>query len=299
MKGMFRLASFAALLAALPTLAACGGPDCESGTLVAALTYDAAAMTADTLRVRATINGQTMTASEPYTGQAQIRVPFAGVPYDKGLVVDVFIEARQGNAVVATAARSGYSLPATCAVLPLTFDETGTHFTISGQVNGVAGTGLTITDGTDTLPIAMSGAFSFPTQIASGQAYGVTVGTQPTSPTQVCTVMNGGGFIDDSDVTNVVVTCKTSSYTLSGTIVGLMSDGLQLELNSSQIVTLSQFGTSFSFPNPLDSGSGYTVTVLQPPTTQTCTFDATGTTTITGTVTNMDITDLNMTCVGS
>ena len=298
---MPRSAPLVALFSALLSLSACGGPDCQSGTLVAALTYDAAAMTADTLRVRGTINGQTMTASEPYAAQAQIRVPFPDVSYSEGLVVDVLVEARKGDAVVASAARSGYALPATCAVLPLAFDETGTQFTLSGQVSGLVGSGLVLANGTAIVPVAASGPFAFPTAIASGDSYDVTVATQPSSPTQACAVTNGHGVIDDADVTGVMVACSTSTYTVSGAISGLMSDGLELlETSSSQIVTLSQFGTDYSFPTPLASGSTYTVVVHQQPTTQMCTFTVNGqtVTSVSGPVTDMDVTAPVLTCVG-
>ena len=44
-------------------------------------------------------------------------------------------------------------------------------------------------------------------RLANGDAYSVTVKTQPSNPAQTCTVRNGSGTIDKSDVTNVLVSC--------------------------------------------------------------------------------------------
>jgi hypothetical protein len=81
-------------------------------------------------------------------------------------------------------------------------------YTIGGTVLGLEGNGLVLTnDGAD--PIAPGiGSFTFPTALATGESYDVTVQTQPTSPSQVCTVQNGSGTVADSSVTAVAVTCS-------------------------------------------------------------------------------------------
>ena len=69
----------------------------------------------------------------------------------------------------------------------------GQPFTIGGTVTGVLGSGLALADnGGDALAISANGAFTFPTPVASGQTYVVTVKTQPSSaPVQTCTVSGG------------------------------------------------------------------------------------------------------------
>jgi hypothetical protein len=275
----------------------CGGPDCESGTLYASLTYDAASRTADTLRVRSTIDGASMSADVPYTGQTKVRVPFPGVAYAKGLSVDVVVEARYKGALVATATETGYVLPSSCGVVPLTFDETGTRFTVSGTVTGVVGTGLVVSDGVDSVSVTQSGPLVFPTPIASGAPYAVVVTTPPANPTETCTVTNGSGSIDDANVTNVVVDCEPGMYTIGGTITGLDTLTLVLELDGAQDVSLAQFGTTYMFSQPVPSGTAYTVTIKQQPSTQMCTFDSNGTTSVSGTVVDANITNLDVTCV--
>ena len=82
------------------------------------------------------------------------------------------------------------------------------NYTVSGTVTGLAGTGLVLRDnGGDDLAVAADGAIAFPTKIASGATYSVTVFTQPTSPAQTCVVTHGSGTMGSSDVTNVAVSC--------------------------------------------------------------------------------------------
>jgi 6-phosphogluconolactonase (cycloisomerase 2 family) len=85
----------------------------------------------------------------------------------------------------------------------------GGNVTIGGTVTGLTGTGLVLQDnGGDNLSITGNGAFTFATPLASGKAYAVTVLTQPSSPTQTCTVANGSGTTASANVTNVAVTCS-------------------------------------------------------------------------------------------
>jgi subtilisin-like proprotein convertase family protein len=82
-----------------------------------------------------------------------------------------------------------------------------TTYTVGGNVSGVSGAGLVLSlnSGAQSLPISASGSFTFPTGLASGAAYAVTVGTQPSGLT--CTVANGSGTIGSANVTNVAVSC--------------------------------------------------------------------------------------------
>ena len=49
-------------------------------------------------------------------------------------------------------------------------------------------TGLVLQNGTEHLPITGNGTFTFATPVPTGTTYSVTVSTQPTNPTQTCTV---------------------------------------------------------------------------------------------------------------
>jgi len=63
-----------------------------------------------------------------------------------------------------------------------------------GQVTGLLGSGLVLqNNGVDNLPVIANGGFNFATTIANGAMYKVTVQSQPTNPSQTCTVANGSG----------------------------------------------------------------------------------------------------------
>jgi hypothetical protein len=80
------------------------------------------------------------------------------------------------------------------------------------------GTSVTLLDnGGNALKVTANGAFTFTTRLASGTAYKVTVGVQPTGET--CTVTNGTGTVGTANVTNVSVSCKANpTFTIGGTV---------------------------------------------------------------------------------
>src|ERR1035438_9095371 len=87
---------------------------------------------------------------------------------------------------------------------------TGT-FTIGGTISGYTGSNLVLEDnGTDKLTVLSAAAtFTFPTSVASGGKYAVTVLTQPGSPAQTCTVTAGNGTALAA-VTSVAIACTTN-----------------------------------------------------------------------------------------
>ncbi|HEV7135091.1 MAG TPA: beta-propeller fold lactonase family protein, partial [Steroidobacteraceae bacterium] len=93
---------------------------------------------------------------------------------------------------------------------------------IGGTVTGLTGTGLVLLDNAgDNLSVTQNGTFTFATAVATGAAYAVTVGTQPSSPTQNCTVTNGSGTAGSADVGNVMVNCAgvgKFAYTASNSL---------------------------------------------------------------------------------
>ena len=144
---------------------------------------------------------------------------------------------------------------------------------IGGTVTGLAGSGLVLqNNGADTLAITANGAFTFPTALANGSSYAVTVATQPGNPSQTCTVSNGGGTVAGANVTNVAITCTTNTYTVGGTVSGLAGSGLVLRNNGGNDLAISANG-AFTFPPALADGSAYAVTVATQPgsPSQTCT----------------------------
>jgi len=172
----------------------------------------------------------------------------------------------------------------------------GTTFTVGGNVSGLTGSGLVLSlnAGAQTVPVAANGAFTFPTALANGSAYAVTVGTQPSS--QVCSVTNGSGTISGANVTNVAVACAAApTFTVGGNVSGLGGSGLVLSLNSgAQTLPVAANG-AFAFPTALANGATYAVTVGSQPSTPTqiCTV-ANGS----GTIAGANVTNVTVTCVG-
>src|SRR5580704_5686778 len=142
--------------------------------------------------------------------------------------------------------------------------STGT-LSIGGTVTGLtkAGSGVILQDnGGDNLTVKANGSFVFATLVASGSAYAVTVFTQPSGPSQTCTVTNGAGTATAS-VTNVQVVCPAVFHTIGGNVVGLVgtNSGMVLQDNLGDNLTVSGNG-AFTFNTPIADGSTYDVSVF-------------------------------------
>ena len=167
-------------------------------------------------------------------------------------------------------------------------------YKVGGTVSGLSGTGLVLRDnGGDDLTISANGAFSFATKVASGAAFAVSIKTQPSSPSQTCTLSGASGTVGGSDVTTVSVNCATNTFSVGGTVSGLAGTGLVLQDNGGDNLTISGNG-SFAFATALASGTGYAVTVKTQPSSasQTCTV-----TSGTGTVGAANVTTVAVSCV--
>lgn len=145
-------------------------------------------------------------------------------------------------------------------------------FTVGGSISGLTGTGLILADNGADRVTAAAGAtsFIFGARVASGGAYAVTVASQPVG--QMCTVGSGNGLVN-ANVTTVVVTCVTDTFSLGGTITGLASTAsvTLIDNTSSNFVTISGSGSgAFSFPQPVPYDASYDVSVGTQPPAQTC-----------------------------
>jgi len=91
---------------------------------------------------------------------------------------------------------------------------TSPTYTVGGSISALSASGLVLTTGSQTVsPAANATSFTFPTGLASGASYAVTVTTQPAGLT--CTVADGSGTVASAAITNVAVTCTANN--LSGT----------------------------------------------------------------------------------
>jgi hypothetical protein len=164
--------------------------------------------------------------------------------------------------------------------------------TIGGSVTGLVGTGLALlNNGTDLLSISANGTYSFSTPIVDGQSYVISVLTQPTSPSQTCTIANASGTVT-ANVTNADVTCATNTYAISGNVSGIpVAENIVLQNNGGDDLLLSADG-NFVFSSQIADGASYTVTVLTPPpSAPTCTV-----TNETGTVSSAPVTNITVSC---
>ena len=167
-----------------------------------------------------------------------------------------------------------------------------TTYSIGGTVSGLAGTGLVLQDnGADSLTVSQNGSFTFPTALATGKAYAVTVLTQPSNPAQTCAVTFGGTGTATANVVIVQVTCNTNTFTVGGSVSGLSGSGLVLQNNGGNNLTVSANG-SFSFSTAVNRGSNYNVTVLTQPSspTQNCAVTNGFGANLTGNVTAIQVT---------
>ena len=132
---------------------------------------------------------------------------------------------------------------------------------IGGTVDSVTGSGLVLlNNGSDDKAISSTGAFSFAMPIAQGSTYAVTVGTQPTNPSEMCSVANGSGTAN-SDVSDIAVTCAPAAYPVGGNVAGFTSGGnIVLTNNGGDAKTITANG-AFTFATPVPSGSPYNVQI--------------------------------------
>jgi hypothetical protein len=168
-------------------------------------------------------------------------------------------------------------------------------YPVSVKVTGLKGAGLVLQNnaGGD-LPIAADGTFPFTTPVESGSPFAVTVKTQPSGPTQTCSLAAGAGTIAGTAVT-VDLACKTNTYTIKGNLSGLQGNGLVLQNNAADDLTLNaaQNG-AFSFVTKLESGTNYAVTVKTQP--NGVGGEVCAVTLGSGPVVDADITTVNVAC---
>lgn len=168
------------------------------------------------------------------------------------------------------------------------------RYTVSVAADKLAGDGLMLrNNGGDDLFITKNGSFKFKTLLADGVAYNVTVATQPTLPSQTCTVANGSGTIHGKNVT-LVAECTTNKYTVGGTVTGLNG---QVVLHNDVPLKpydelISDASGSFTFDKEITDGKNYSVSVFRQPSVQTCAVSHGS-----GTLKGANVDDVAVSCV--
>ena len=253
-----------------------GGPFSISGVV----TGLASNSTGVVLQDNATDN-LTVTSNGTFTFKTQVA---------KGQPFAVFVTTPPTSPVQTCTVVNGSGI-ATAAVTNIQVTCSSGTASIGGTVVGLSGVGLVLQDNaTDNLSVAVSSPFTFKTALPIGSAYKVTVATQPTSPTQTCTVTNGSGTAN-ANVGNIQITCSTGTISIGGTVSGLAQGGSGITLQDSggDNLTLHANGT-FTFPTLVPSGFNYNATILAQPSgpNQTCNV-VNGSGTATSNITNVQV----------
>lgn len=213
-----------------------------------------------------------------------------------GGAYQVTVAAQPANPTQACSVENGSGTVTDAEVTNIVVRCATQQFTIGGTVSGLAGSGFVLlNNGGDALQVGMDGAFTFPTAVLSGRPYSVSVGTQPTSPVQECTVSNGSGTVGAGNVTSVSIACATVGFTIGGAVSGLVGSGLALQNNGGDTRPIAADG-AFTMPTALPQGSPYDITVATRPSnpTQDCTV-----TNGSGAVGTSNVTNVAVSCVTS
>jgi hypothetical protein len=207
--------------------------------------------------------------------------------------VRVFLQPTEPNQTCTVTNGVGFIAGADITDVEVICVNDGTDFSVGGTVSGlVAGSFVVLTDNVtfEFWPVYFNGPFTFPQKRANGTAYDVVAGQSPISPV-TCEVNNGSGTINGADVTDIEVVCVPTTYTVGGTVRGLLGDGLILQNNGTDDLPISGNGI-FTFAGQLEQGEAYAVTVKEDPTgpSQTC-FVTGG-----GNISDINVTTIIVTC---
>jgi Galactose oxidase, central domain/Kelch motif len=152
--------------------------------------------------------------------------------------------------------------------------------TIGGQITGLLQGASVIlqNNGGDALTVTANGTFTFKTPVTGPtDAYAVTVNAQPTNPNELCTVTGGSGTAS-ANVDTVLVNC-VASFTVGGTVTGLVGTGFALQNSDGTIletlpISAATGNAAFTFKQLVPTGSTYTVAIATQPgnPAQTCTI---------------------------
>jgi hypothetical protein len=191
-------------------------------------------------------------------------------PLVGGKAYAVTVKAQPTNPSETCVVTDGSGTVAAANVTNIAVVCTKNKYTVGGNVSGLNGAGLTLTNNNgDDLPVAADGVFTFATSVESGGAFDVKVKTQPTTPWQTCSVTSGMGTVTNANVTNVAISCETNKYKVGGTVIDLRGTGLVLAQNGTNLPAINANG---AFSVDLASGSNYSFTIVTQPTApaQTC-----------------------------
>ena len=83
---------------------------------------------------------------------------------------------------------------------------------------------------------------------------------------QTCSLYNDSGTRAGTNIIQVEVICETDSFTIGGTVTGLLGEGLVLQKNGGDSLSIENDGR-FNFPTLALDGSSFEVTIPAQPNT--------------------------------
>ncbi len=192
-------------------------------------------------------------------------------------------------ALLAAGCSSGLGDPASSASPATGADVQLPSFALGGSVSNLTGAGLVLGNGDARATVAAgSTTFTMPATLAAGDAYAVTVVTQPAG--QRCSVANGTGTIGQADSRNDVVTCADDAHSVGGSVAGLSAAGLVLA-NGADTLGVPSGASSFVLAGQVARSGSYDVRVQVQPTGLNCAV-ANGQ----GQVADTDVTSVAVSC---
>jgi sugar lactone lactonase YvrE len=200
------------------------------------------------------------------------------IPINNGNLYNVTVLTQPSGEVCSVSSGSGIISGNTVANVAI-FCSTN-KYTVGGTVTGLTGSVTLQNNSGDTLPLNSNGTYTFTTQVAFGSPYTVTVSSQP-GGNQTCSVANGASTMGATNVTNVNISCATSTYVVGGTVSGfntnsgIVGNKLVLQNNGGNDLNITTNGT-FNFSTAITYNNPYNVTVKQQPSLQACTIAAAG-----------------------
>jgi 3D (Asp-Asp-Asp) domain-containing protein len=267
--------SYAITVAAQPQGVSCSVQN-GTGTMGAAAVTNVAVICSDQpYTLGGTVNGLTVAGLVLANGSDTLPVP-AGAPT---FTLPTAVAFSSNYAVTVASQPAGLTCSVSNGSGPMPAVNVGTvavvcasnAYMLSGSINGLANTGLTLTDGTDTANIPANGtSFTFPTAVAFGSTYHVTVQSQPAN--SLCTVSNATASMPAGNVSSIAVTCAVTAYTLGGSIGAgtLTATGLVLTDGTDNLAVAAN-ASVFSMPTGVTIGAPYSVTIAAQPAGLVCT----------------------------
>ncbi|MCE9501040.1 MAG: hypothetical protein K8R21_11175 [Leptospira sp.] len=147
-------------------------------------------------------------------------------------------------------------------------------FTVGGAVSGlVFGSSVSLVNGSETLTISADGNFTFSTKIKTGAGFEVTSSVLPSVSGLTCSVSNGKGIIQTSNISNITVTCGYGPgyYSVGLNVTGLAGTLTVLNNSANSTGITSNGLTNLSFK--VNTGNPYAVSIQTQPTGKYCNFE--------------------------